>query len=334
MEVPFIVTPGQLTQRAEFYQQLGQLTGAGLGILQALQHISRHPPGRSYTKPIGQLIAGIAEGFTFTEAIKQLGSWLPAFDIAVLHAGEQSGRLDTCFGLLADHYSDRARLARQVLADLAYPAFLFHFAVFIFPFAQLFTTGNWVAYIGRCAVFLVPVYAIAALAIYATQSRHGETWRAVMENLLDPVPLLGTARRYLALSRLAGALEALISAGVSIIEAWELAAVASGSPALRRTVYAWRPLVSEGQTPGEAVSASSFFPELFASQYNSGEISGKLDDALHRLQTYYQEEGSRKLHAVVQWTPRLIYLLVALMIAYYVINFWTGYFNQIQKAIG
>src|SRR5215472_3314643 len=120
MEVPFIVTPRQLTQRAEFYQQLGQLTGAGLGILQTLEHISRHPPGRSYIKPIQQLLAQIGQGLTFTEAIKQLGSWLPAFDIAVLYAGEQSGRLDTCFRLLADHYSDRARLARQLLADLAY----------------------------------------------------------------------------------------------------------------------------------------------------------------------------------------------------------------------
>jgi type II secretory pathway component PulF len=334
MEVPFIVTPRQLTQRAEFYQQLGQLTGAGLGILQALEHISRHPPGRSYIKPIRQLLAQIGQGLTFSEAIKQQGSWLPAFDIAVLHAGEQSGRLDTCFRLLADHYSERARLARQLLADLAYPLFLFHFAVFIFPFAQLFTTGNWVAYLGRCAVFLVPVYTIACVALYAAQSRHGETWRSFMENLLDPVPLLGTARRYLALSRLAGALEALISAGVSIIEAWELAAVASGSPALRKTVFAWRPLVKEGHTPGEVVMASTSFPQLFASQYNSGEISGKLDDSLRRLQGYYQEEGTRKLHAVIQWTPRLIYLLVVLMIAYYVINFWTGYFNQIQKAIG
>ncbi len=328
------MTPRQLAQRAEFYHQLGQLTGAGLGILRTLEQISRHPPGRSYVKPVRQVLAEISTGITFTEALKGLGSWLPAFDVAVLHAGEQSGRLDTCFKLLAEHYGNRARLGRQLLADLAYPIFLFHFAVFIFPFAQLFSTGDWMAYLGRCAVFLVPVYAIAGSAVYAAQSRHGETWRACFEALLDPVPVLGTGRRFLALSRLAGALEALISAGVTIIEAWELAAVASGSPALRRTVVAWRPLVNEGHTPGEVVSASAAFPELFASQYNSGEISGSLDDALRRLQTYYQEEGWRKLHAVAQWTPRLIYLLVIFMIAYHVIRFWTGYFNQIQKAIG
>ena len=119
-----------------------------------------------------------------------------------------------------------------------------------------------------------------------------------------------------------------------MIEAWELAAAASGSPALRRTVLAWKPRVTAGETPAEAVSNSPQFPELFANLYHTGEISGQLDDTLRRLQSYYQEEGTRKLHALAQWTPRIIYFAVALMIAYRVIKFWTGYFQQIQNAGG
>ena len=138
----------------------------------------------------------------------------------------------------------------------------------------------------------------------------------------------------MALSRLAAALEALLSAGVTVVEAWELAAAASGSPALRRTVLAWRPRVQGGQTPAEAVSASPRFPELFANQYATGELSGTLDDTLRRLHRYYQEEGSRKLHTVAQWTPRAIYFAVALMIAWRVVGFWTGYFKQIGDAGG
>jgi type II secretory pathway component PulF len=74
------------------------------------------------------------------------------------------------------------------------------------------------------------------------------------------------------------------------------------------------------------------FPDLFANQYHAGEVSGKLDETLRQLQRYYQEEGSRKLHAVAQWTPRLIYLTVALGIAYYIVNFWMNYFQQINNA--
>src|SRR5262249_43185823 len=148
---------------------------------------------------------------------------------------------------------------------------------------RLFMSGDFVAYLGQTFGVLLPCYVVTGLFVYAMQSKHGETWRGVVESLLHPIPILGTARRYLALSRLAAALEGLISAGVTIIEAWELAASACGSPFLRRTVLAWRPAVDAGETPADALNASGRFPELFASQYTTGEISGKLDETLRGL---------------------------------------------------
>jgi type IV pilus assembly protein PilC len=332
--MPLIITPGQLSRRADFYHQLGQLTSAGLGLIRALEQLKQHPPDRSYREPIRRLLEQIAEGCTLTDALQRSGHWLPAFDVALLQAGEHSGRLEACFRLLADYYTDRARLARQMIGDLAYPVFLLHFAIFIFPFAQFFTSGNWIAYLSQTVGMLIPLYVVVALMVFAGQSRHGETWRGWVESFLHPIPVLGVARHYLALARLAAALEALLSAGVTIIEAWELAATASGSPALRRTVVGWRPQVDGGQTPAEAITDSGRFPELFAAQYATGEISGQLDDTLKRLHIYYQEEGSRKLHAVSRWTPRAIYFCVVIMIAYRIIHFYTGYFNMVKDASG
>lgn len=329
-----IVTPAQFAHRAEFYYQLNQLTSAGVALPGALEQLRRNPPARSYRQPLAQLLQELASGFTLSESLRRLGSWLPEFDVSLLQAGEQSGRLDACFRLLADYYTDRARLARQVIGDLAYPAFLFHFAVFVLPFAEFFKSGNWIAYAVQTLGILLPLYAVIVVILYAAQSRHGERWRSWMEGVFGRVPVLGKARRYLALARLSASLEALLSAGVSIVEAWELAASASGSPALRRLVTGWRPLVDAGQTPAEVVRACSKFPELFTNQYTTGEVSGKLDDALRRLHHYYQTEGSRKLHALAQWTPRGVYLCVMLMIAYKIIQFWTGYFKEVGAAAG
>jgi type II secretory pathway component PulF len=329
-----IFTPGQLRQRSEFYYQLAQLTSAGLGLIQALEQLERNPPALSYRRPIRQILKSLAQGCTFTDAVRQLGIWLPSFDVALIGAGEHSGRLDTCFRLLSDYYADRTRMAQQMIGSLAYPVFLFHFMVFIFPFPEFFRTGDTKVFLAKTFGILIPIYGVVLLAIYAAQSRHGEKWRSMMESILNPVPVLGTARRYLALGRLSAALEALLSAGVTIIEAWELAATACGSPELHRTVLAWKPLVNAGQTPAETVRASRRFPEMFANQYAAGEISGRLDDTLKRLHKYYQEEGTRKLQAVAQWTPRFVYLVVMLVIAYRVIQFWTGYFQQISGAGG
>ena len=329
-----IITPGQMSQRAEFYHQLGQLTASGIPLLTGLEHLRRNPPSRSFGKNIETLMERLSQGYTFTESLRGVGSWLPEFDLALLQAGEQSGRLDSCFRVLGDYYADRARLARQVIGDLAYPAFLLHFAVFILPFAQFFSSGNWVRYLAQTFGVLIPIYAVVLALIYAGQNKHGESWRSLMETVCRAVPILGKARRELALARLSSALEALLAAGITIIEAWELAASASGSPALRRAVLAWRPLVDGGQTPAEVVRVSSEFPPLFANQYATGEVSGKLDETLRGLHQYFQEEGSRKLHAVARWTPRAVYLAIVLMIAYRIVHFYVGYFKDISNAGG
>jgi type IV pilus assembly protein PilC len=330
----FIVTPRQFTQRAEFYHQLAQLVSAGLGILPALEQLKRNPPARSYCEPIQRLLDELAQGRTLTGSLKQLDAWLPEFDVALIDAGERSGRLDACFRLLADYYNDQARITKQMISQLLYPAALVHLAAIIFiivlPFARSQFNASLILLTAKAALVLAPLYLATAFIIYATQSRHGEKWRALVESLMRWIPLLGKARQFLALARLAAALEALISAGVNIIQAWDLAANASGSPALRLAVAAMKPGVVAGQTPAEAIRKQSQFPDLFANLYNSGEVSGKLDETLRRLYTHYQEEGSHKLQAFAQWMPRLIYGLVAALVAYNVIKFWTGYFNQIS----
>jgi type IV pilus assembly protein PilC len=332
------ITPRQFTQRAEFYHQLAQLTSAGIGVLPALEQIKRNPPARSYREPIQRLLAELAQGRTLTGSLQQVEAWLPEFDIALIDAGERSGRLDACFRLLADYYNDQARITKQVISQLLYPVALVHLAAIIFiivlPFARSQFNASLVLLTAKAALALAPLYLAVAFIIYATQSRHGENWRALIESIFRWIPILGKARHFLSLARLVAALEALISAGVNIIQAWDLAANASGSPALRRAVASMKPGVIAGQTPAEAIRKQSQFPDLFANLYNSGEVSGKLDETLRRLYAHYQEEGSHKLQMFAQWMPRLIYGLVAALVAYNVIKFWTGYFNQISSISG
>jgi type II secretory pathway component PulF len=329
--MPFIVTPRQFTHRAELYHQLAQLTSAGIGVVPALEQIKRNPPAPSFRQPLQQFLDELAKGRTLSDSM-QSGGWLPVFDTALIEAGERSGRLDACFRLLADYYNDRARVTKLVISQLIYPVGLVHLAAVVFlivlPFAESQFNASLTWLFIKAALVLAPLYGAVALAIYALQSKHGEQWRARLESLLRPIPMLGTARHYLALSRLAAALEALISAGVNIVDAWELAATASGSPAFRRAVAEWKPHLTAGQTPAELVRERRLFPETFANLYASGEVSGKLDETLRRLYAYYQEEGTLKLQLFATWTPRLAYLIVVCIIAYKIIQFYTGYFSS------
>jgi type II secretory pathway component PulF len=73
---------------------------------------------------------------------------------------------------------------------------------------------------------------------------------------------------------------------------------------------------------------------LFAHLYQTGEVSGQLDETLGRLHHHYQEEGTRRLHLFAQWLPRIVYFIVLIAIAYQIVNFWTGYYGGIFEQFG
>jgi type II secretory pathway component PulF len=325
--------PRHLQRWSGFYQQLAQLVSAGVTLPAALDMIERGGVSPSDRPSVRRLLACLREGSSLSEGLLATGDWLPAFDIALLHAGEQSGRLPECFRLLSNHYAEQAQLARQTLGDLAYPLFLLHLAVFLFPLPQLVLSGRGAVYLASTLGVLAPLYLLVLGGVYLMQARHGQAWRAFVERLLHPLPLLGSGRRALALARLASALEALLNAGVTVIEAWQIAAAACGSPALRATVDQWVPGLRAGVTPGEAIRQSPIFPELFAHLYQTGEISGKLDESLRHLSRVYQEEGARQLRLLGQWAPRCFYLVVVAVVAFKIVQFWLGYFQQIGNVL-
>jgi type II secretory pathway component PulF len=329
------LSPRQLTQRAHLYEQLSQLTAAGITVTAALELISRNPPAREFRKPLQEMVARLADGSTVADAMQQLGDWVPAFDIALVRAAEHSGRLDVVFKMLAGYYNDRAALNRQMISDLAYPVFLFHFAMLLMPTVLWFQgrlsgLGFFLLTIG----VLGGVWAGVIAIIFASQGKRGNEWRALFEKICRPVPVLGSARQALALARLSAALEALLSAGVTIIEAWEMAAAGCGSPAMLRTVQQWRPQLVGGQTPSEAVSNEPRqFPEVFANLYHSGEISGQLDETLLRLHKYYQEEATRKLHILAKWVPKVIYFCVVGVVVYFIFSVYLQHIRDLQNVM-
>jgi type IV pilus assembly protein PilC len=329
--MPFIVTPSELNRRADFYHQLQQLTTAGLGITRSLDQLKRNAASHSYRLATGQLLSQIENGQALGESMRAIPNWLPDFDITLIEAGEQSGRLDRCFRMLGDYYVERAKVAKKVIGALAYPVFLLHLLVAV---------ATLLFFLWRRPLTPLPliglglVYVATFLLIYATQNKHSEAWRAKVEFFLNKIPVMGKARRHLAIGRFSAALEALISAGVSIIEAWQMAAKASGSIALQRTVASWIPALRSGRTPAEMLQESRTFPDIFTSQYAAGEVSGKLDETLERMRDYYQEDGGEKVRTLAQWVPLGIYLLILLSGGGFVIWAWHTYFENVQQVIG
>ncbi len=328
-----LIRPAALRNRAEFYQRLGQMVSAGIGVLPAFEAMETMPSDARERATIQRVLAKLAAGESTTTALR--AAEFPEFDVDLLAAGAQSGRLDVCFRLLADYYASRARISAQALGQLIYPAILLHLGVLLFgvlvPFAQSQFTASLVGLGLRALLILAPVYLLFAAFQIAVAGGYGDGARALLEGIFRRVPLLGSALQSLSFARAAAALEALLGAGVKPIEAWDLAARASGSPELRGIVESWATRLKMGLTPAQLLRENPRIPRMFSALYSTGETSGTLDESLRRLHALFVEEGTRKLELFAKLVPRLIYLGVALYLAFSLVRAYAKYFDDIEQ---
>ena len=327
-------TPGSLSAQAQVYRRLGQYLSAGIPVVQALESLQHSPPNLPTRRLVGHLLASTRSGGSMAEGFRAARRWVPELDATLVEACERSGRLDSGFARLAENYEEQARQLRSTLLGLLYPLLIVHVAMLLVPLPALVLSWDVLAYLRTLLLLLGPVYGLGWLLGWIFLGRHGPTWRAVADSLLAAVPMVGRARRSLTLARLAGTLDTLLNAGVGVLEAWPLAAEASGSSAIQRRVAGWRPRLDAGETPGELLARSPEFPEHFATHYRTGEFSGSLDASLTHLREFYLEEGNRLMRIVSRALPFLFYLLVMLVVAIYVLHSWMKYYLGVFQQLG
>jgi type II secretory pathway component PulF len=352
-----MVTPGQLNRRAALFEQLAAMISAGVPLTKAMEMAARNRSVGISPKVMQQLTRHLQEGHTFTDAMQLVSGQkqgadgtlkpskeysLPDFDIALLSAGEESGRMDATFRLLARYYASRAKFIRDTIVSLIITMITLHVLLLVFPIGllQSFVLGIVNNEYGKCLPFLIEkvavfgtLYGAVWLLAFLCQGNRGEGVRGMVESIFNIVPVLRVAIKYLATARLAMALDALLNSGVPMIRAWEMAVAACGSSHLRREVLRWTPELETGTTPADMVGQIAYFPEMFVQLYQSGEISGKLDESLTRLHTYFEDEGFRTLQLFCRILNMVIYFTVALCVAIFVINFWRQYYGNLLNGI-
>src|SRR5215469_12784054 len=252
-----IITIGQLKRRAELYHQLGATIRAGVPLVQALHVAGNNASHRASQRTISSLLGHMENGLSFGDSLARVQGWMPEYDKAVLAAGEQSGKLDAGFKQLAYFYEMRAAIFQDVLMSFLRTFAAIHVYLLLFPLSKLiaFVTGILNSNFSQCIPFLLDkviwfggMYGLIFFFIFACQGHRGEKWRSFLESLGTILPIYRVAQKYLAIARLSGTLEALVSTDMSITKAWPIAAAASGSTNLKWHVSTWDPQLQSGHT--------------------------------------------------------------------------------------
>jgi type II secretory pathway component PulF len=146
---------------------------------------------------------------------------------------------------------------------------------------------------------------------------------ALADRLVLAVPMVGKIHRDLSLTRLFSALKALLNAGIGILEAMPRAGAASGSAELAAAARAAVPELRRGESLVTAMA--EVLPPDALGLIATGQESGKLDDMLEHLERHFFDESRRRLHALAEWLPKLIYMGVVFWVGWQILQMGHGY---------
>ncbi len=321
-------------RRADFYRQLANVLDTGVPVQRAVELASRSlgPGGRRIRDA---LLDAVKKGDPLYTALERFPHVFPWWHLAMIRASEETGTLPRTLRELAVYTEEGVQQRRAIISELTYPFFVFVAFCFIPPFPALFLGQiSMSQYLARALTPLLLVFGVV-FAIYAgvrlqLVSRH---LRLTVDSILNAIPVLGPAIAKLSLARFALILRSLYVAGLTLDRALEGAGQGCGNEVFRRAAERAAEAVRRGESMYRALAETRSFPPQFLSIIESGEEAGRLDEVLDRLYRIYSEEGRHAVRVLSKVFTTVLYLIIVVMVAIYIIRFWLAYVEQIQQVM-
>lgn len=307
---------------ARWYLSLSRHLDAGLSLVQGIRSIEG-PPLRDRER----LADALASGAGLDSVLESAPPWLSETDRQLISAGHGSGTLPETLRQMAGQHQTRQRAIRAVVGACLYPLFVLHFAVLVLPAGQLMT-GTIADYLRSVLGLLLPFWAVLLLLAA------GIRWRVrPLFRLGDWLPGIRGYRRFGALRDVCLVLRAFLSAGCRLDEAWYGACQATGRRAYVEAGVRCAATIQAGAPPSGVLPELALFPAEFIQVYRNGEETGKLEESLRYLEEEYGLKASASLASASFWYPKVIFLIIALFMAWQVVQFYAGYFETIEDML-
>jgi general secretion pathway protein F len=284
--------------RAEVFLQLWRLEEAGLPYSRAVATMA--VPALAAPR-LQTMRALAARGVDAAKAGEQSGLFTK-LEARLVRAALNAGSPAATYKRLAEHYAERAKQWAAMKSRLMLPAFVVGLSFILQPLPALVTgTIGVKTYLWQ--VF-APALAIAALI-------------AALRGVgMQRLPFYGPIVVRTSLRDFFQSLALMLEAGVPMLEALPAAIDTVSVGDIRRELMRVRKEVEQGATFAAALENVPHLRGSTALAFaHTGEESGKLPEMLARHAAIETDAIGRFHEQLAAWVPRIVYLLVAIMVA-------------------
>ena len=172
------------------------------------------------------------------------------------------------------------------------------------------------------------VIAGAWIALVTWLRREGSA--VVLDRALLRIPYLGGLMRMYATSQLSRTLSALLTGGLPLVNAMDVAAASVGNRAMAEAVSSATHHIREGKSLTTALESTGMVDNLALEMVKVGEQTGALGDMLTAVADFYDEELENRMAKVIALVEPVMLVLMAVIVAGMLLAFYLPLFEAIS----
>jgi general secretion pathway protein F len=314
----------------DFTQQLATLVEGGLPLERALVVLGDVAASRRLRQVVQDVTQSVRSGSTLADALAHHQPRpFSRLYVNTVRAGERGGVLEIALRRLAEHLEGARELREAVVSALIYPALLLvvgtgaviflltfvlpRFAVILEDLGQTLPLPTRIV-LGTSEVLVTYWWAMAAvvlgLAVVWQAATRSDAGRLQLDAGLLALPMAGEVLRKIEVGRAVRTLGTLLSSGVPLLGALDVAREGAGNRVIANALAAVHSGVKRGEGLARPMADTGAFPSLVVHMVRVGEETGRLDDMLGRVAGTYEREvrvAVRRLVATLE--PAIIVVL-------------------------
>ncbi|NCS32416.1 type II secretion system F family protein [bacterium] len=322
-----------------FTRQLGTMINAGLPINQGLRILAGQTENSFFAAIIQDLVQQIDGGTSLYEALKSHEKEFGRLYISLIKAGEASGNLDTMLEQLADTMESDGKFKGKVKGAMIYPAIILMVMVGVLAVMFLFVIPQLAALYAdldaelpfmtqmliNMSDFFVTYWWLALAIIVGTiwglkrMARNDEVARNLAEAYLK-APVFGKLTTEVQLASFTRTLAMLLRSGIPLLEALDIAKGTLSNKLFQEALDECSKMVEKGKPLSVAIRSYPLFPPLLGEMLAVGEQTGKVDEVLAKIATYFENNASQKADNLASAIEPIVMVVLGVMIGFLVVS--------------
>jgi len=329
-----------------FTRQFSTLINAGISIADALRILSEGPVSVLLKDALIHIRGSIDMGRRLSDSMLKHERVFDSLYCNMIRAGEEAGIIDTILLRLSQYIEKNEKIKSQVKGALVMPVIILIVAfcvitgiiVFIIPKFQEFYTGSGKALPAltqmivdlsilvrtKWYVFILALGGIIGLTSYYVSTPDGKN---NLDILLIKAPVFGPVVQKSSVARMTRTLSTLLSSGIGLIEAIDIASRTSGNYVIEKALRDCKESVMVGKPFYVPLSRQKEIPQMVGQMVGIGEQSGSLDIMLAKIADFYEEDVENAVRAMTSMIEPLMMIFLGGAIAVILVAMYLPIFN-------